>query len=44
MQSKEIAEIAARSVTSALSVLNQKVDAAAVVVEMAAVVETVEAT
>ena len=43
-------EIAARPVTSALSVLNQKVDASAVVVKMAAVVkmavvvETVEAT
>ena len=49
MDSKESAETAARSVTSALSVLNKKVnaaavDAAATVVEMAVVEETVEAT
>ena len=44
IHSKESAEIAARSVTSALSILNQKVDAAAAVVEMAVVEETVEAT
>ena len=49
MHSKESAEIAARSVTSAFSVLNKTVDAAAVdaaaaVVEMAVVEETVEAT